>query len=388
MKKISLDSVTNGLIFLYILSIYIFTYREGYNIISNALALLVVLTVWIGIFISGKKIRFNLVLLLQLLFIVFCLFTALYAISPSTVISKVKTLMLIFLVMLTLVNYIDTQEKLKKIIVYFIISGFVSGVCMLLNSDFSSITRYGRELGNQNAVGMNIAISAVFCFYFILSEKKYLYALSYFVMIPCILLTGSRKSLIFLVCSIVLVLYLTNRNSFTKLLKFILILVFVVLIFNYLIFQIPIFYQIIGERIENLFSFISGKGTEEASMNIRYNMTRLGLDFFINRPLYGYGIDNYRFLYGNTYSHNNFIELLVGTGIFGFLLFYLTNIILVRHLLRLSKNRELELICFTLLAIIVSYILLSPSLVYYDSKHFNILLTMASSIGSEKLIHS
>ncbi len=76
--------------------------------------------------------------------------------------------------MISLVNYIDTFEKLRSFLLSFVYSGFITGVYILASSDFSQVTRYGSELGNVNSIGMIIGISSIFCFYFIIEEKKYL----------------------------------------------------------------------------------------------------------------------------------------------------------------------------------------------------------------------
>jgi len=52
-----------------------------------------------------------------------------------------------------------------------------------------------------------------------------------------------------------------------------------------------------------------------------------GIRYFIKSPIWGHGINNYRILNGQdtgiyTYSHNTFIELLVGVGPLGIILFY------------------------------------------------------------------
>lgn len=379
-NRITLNTLISGILFLYILSLYILTYREGYNAISNALAFMVVVSVWIYVLFAKKKITFNKLLLFYVLFIVLCLITSIYAINQTTAVSKTITLTLIFIVMFTLVNYIDSYEKLRRIIFYFVYSGIVSSIYILVTSDFSEITRYGAELGNQNAVGMNIAISSIFCFYIVLSERKYWFTLFLLVMVPCILLTGSRKALILFVLNVIFILYLKNRGDLRNLLKFVLICTCILLVLYYLIFYIPFFKQIIGERVENFFSFLWGESTNEGSMNIRYNMIINGIELFRERPFIGYGIDNYRFLYSGTYSHNNFIELMVGVGIFGIIIYYLAHVFVVKSLLKTSKHTNWNMVCFTFIAIIISYIIISPSLVYYDSKHFSLLLAIGSVI--------
>lgn len=387
MKKVSLNSFINFIMFFYILSLYLLTYRDELFIISNILAFLLVAAIWMNFLLTKRKLVFNKFLFAYLLFIVICSISVFYALDQSIAITKVRTLILIFLVMISLINYIDTFEKLRKFITYFVYSGFIASIYILVNSDFSQLTRYGSELGNVNAIGIIIGISATFCFYIILSEKKYWYTLFLIIMIPTILLTGSRKSLLFICMNIILIVYFRNRKSFKNIFKFIIVTILILIIVYYLIFNIPIFYQIIGERMENMFSFVSGEGTNEGSMNTRAYMIKFGFEMFKNRPLIGYGIDNYRVLFGRntngvgTYAHNNYIELMTDTGIFGVLVYYFTHIIVLKDLFKSSRKAVDKTICYTFIAIIISYIVLSSSLIYYDEKHFSFLLAIASIIS-------
>lgn len=388
MKKISLNSIINFIMFFYILSLYFFTYRKGFTIISNVLAFMLVLAIWMNFLLTKRKLVFNKFLFIYLLFIVICIISAFFALNQSIAITKVRTLILIFLVMVSLANYIDTFEKLRKFINYFIYSGVMASIYILINSDFSQLTRYGSELGNVNAIGIIIGISVTFCFYTILSHKKYLHILFLLIMIPTILLTGSRKALLFIVMNLILIIYFRNRKSFKNIFKFIIVTILILIISYYLIFNIPLFYQIIGKRMEDMFSFVFGEGTNEGSMNIRAYMTKFGFEMFKNRPLIGYGIDNYRVLFGRntggvgTYAHNNYIELMVDTGIFGVLVYYFTHIIVLKDLFKSTRKAMDKTICFTLIAIIISYIILAPSQVYYDDKHFSFLLVISSIVGN------
>src|SRR5690554_1529252 len=97
-KKISLNSVINMIMFFYILSLYLLTYQEGLNNISNALVALFVLLILIKI-IKTKKVLFNRFLMIYFLFIIICIISVFFAINQSAVIAKVRTLVLIFIVM-------------------------------------------------------------------------------------------------------------------------------------------------------------------------------------------------------------------------------------------------------------------------------------------------
>lgn len=141
--------------------------------------------------------------------------------------------------------------------------------------------------------------------------------------------------------------------------------------------------------MENLFSFFTDTGTTEASINIRSQMITFGLEMFKENPIWGYGIDNYKILYGvsyyaEAYSHNNLIELLVGVGIVGAFLYYYSNLVVIKNLYFINKSLNYNTIYYTIFSIIISYLLLGTSLVYYDSKHFSIILALGCIAGKLK----
>jgi O-antigen ligase len=384
MKKITLDNIINAILFFYIISIYLLTYRDGFNFISNILALLLIGTIWVNFLIARKKLVFNKSFITYLLFILICLISVFYAIDLETSLEKVKTLVLIFVLMVSIANYVNTIKKLKKVMSYFVISGFLASAYILLNSDFSEISRFGGDLGNVNSIGMIICISSAFNFYFIIEERKYSYVPMIAVNFVVILLTGSRIALLFFAFSTIILLTFRGKGIKSKF-KNILEILVILLLTIYLIFNIPIFYKIIGIRIENLFSFASGGSANEGSVYIRAHMIEVGLGWFKERPFTGYGIDNFRYLFSavaggdETYSHNNVIELLVGTGLFGTILYYLSYLIVLLNLHKASKiiNKTL---CYSFIAIILSYILMSIGSIYYYDKHISIVLSLGSIV--------
>lgn len=77
----------------------------------------------------------------------------------------------------------------------------------------------------------------------------------------------------------------------------------------YSIFNIPIFYSILGRRLESSFDFYSGGEKNEGSLSMRSYMIKFGLEKFQEKPILGY-------------AHNNYIELLVNIGVIGAVAFY------------------------------------------------------------------
>lgn len=131
-------------------------------------------------------------------------------------------------------------------------------------------------------------------------------------------------------------------------------------------------------------NFVFGEGSTEGSMNTRFMMIQVGWNWFKEHPFIGYGIDNYRILLGQeigtiTYSHNNIIELLVGIGLFGTIIYYLTHIVVIKDLYKCSKVLPKSL-TYSFIAIILGYTFMSVGLVYYDNKHISIILAVASIV--------
>ncbi len=385
MKSKAWTRIIEPVLFLYIFSLYLFTYRTEYNVYSNMIGLFLIGLIWLDIFMGNKGIRFSQYTLMLIGFVVVCLFTYFIALDPALVLSKSITLIQLLLLSFSLINYLDEEQKIKRVILYFIFSGFYASVYILYISNFDVLSRMGGELGNQNEIGMIIAIASIFAFYLIMSEVKIIYVPIFLVMVGVIILTGSRKSILFLLLNIVMIIYLKNKDSFLKRIKAILMIVLLLWIGYYIIFNNPIFYDILGERIENMFDFFTGKGTKEGSITERTTMIAYGIEVWKNKPFLGYGIDNYRELFVDapggryTYSHNNFIEILVGTGLVGMLIYYLGQGSVIWDMMKLKLTENKEILKYTFIGIIVAYFFIGTSLIYYDSKHFIILMSIASA---------
>ena len=92
--------------------------------------------------------------------------------------------------------------------------------------------------------------------------------------------------------------------------------------------NVPVFYEIIGSRMESFFAFLNGDVSHaDGSSKIRSQMIKMGLERWIQSPILGYGFDSFKYYNQSVtghfyYSHNNFVEILYNTGIIGFVLYY------------------------------------------------------------------
>ncbi|WP_186843493.1 O-antigen ligase family protein [Acetobacterium fimetarium] len=357
--------------------------------LSNSLAAILIGLIWLENMKLRKKLVFNNFLFVFLLFIMACMISVFYSIDPGESVAKVQTLVLVYILMVSLINYMDSFEKIYFMMKCFAYSGFVASCYILVNADFTTLVRYGSILGNVNAIGMVVGISSVFCFYFIIKSEKKTMKVWYFLILLTnfivILLTGSRKALLFITMSIIFLLIFQEKGKLRSKLKTVLVCAVIIAVVFYAINNVPVFYDIIGKRMTNMFDFVFGGGTSEGSINVRSGMIFWGWEWFKERPLFGYGIDNYKLLYNSVtsgagmYSHNNIIELLVGTGIVGAVLYYLAAFIVIKDIIKASKLVS-KTLCYSFFVVIVGYMFMSVALVFYYQKHISIMLALGSVI--------
>lgn len=124
----------------------------------------------------------------------------------------------------------------------------------------------------------------------------------------------------------------------------------------------------------------------DGSITGRLWMLERGLELWATSPIIGIGPNNYRFsldadhFYASTigtYSHNNYMEVLVGTGLLGFLLFFGIYVLWLGQLYVLRaavKCREL-VVRYTMVLVVVAFVIVIGVFnVQYDDRLFWILL--------------
>lgn len=145
-----------------------------------------------------------------------------------------------------------------------------------------------------------------------------------------ILYTGSRQGML-LMASMILVAILASSSRMLHR-PSILILPLAIAVLGIVAIALDLFDLSTNRyvlRLFNLVSFFRGEELmiREGSVFERALMVEIGLDLWRERPLVGYGMDSFRHISGfGTYSHNNFIDLLVGGGILALGIFLLAHL--------------------------------------------------------------
>ncbi|GKX31760.1 hypothetical protein SH1V18_42400 [Vallitalea longa] len=333
--------------------------------------------------IKYKKIYYDKSIYIYFLFLVVVCASGIYGIRNDVFVGNIITLICCLVLLIIIPLIINTQQRLDIFMICIILFGFIMSIYSISLTDFNRLmegTYYAsnvllKKIGNRNAVAMLIGFSFNMSVYRLLYKKEYKNIFCLVVMFLAILLTGSRKGVIFCVIPISLNLFIIilNTKKIKKKIRYLIMFVFLFITTYYALFNIDFLYNNIGWRIDSIFKNIFfNEVSLEGSFNVRKTMIKLGLEYFKERPIFGHGIENFRYLYGwqsghETYSHNNYIELLVDNGLVGFLLYYLfyisiiikTNINRIKSKIKNEKDYYVFCISLLLCMLIIDWGLIS-----------------------------
>lgn len=289
-------------------------------------------------------------------------------------------------------NIIREEKDLEALLFIFYLILFVTAITILLSVDFSKlgIVRVGMDMENLNVwnankIGKMNAVLAMISLHYLIKKKKIvsngLYMAGLILGLFLCFNSGSRKGLLYILLFIILFFGFQKsgkKRIFYFAIGIILLLGLYIVVMNYE----PV-YNVLGYRIEQMIRGIMMRGKQEASYSIREKMIELGVTWWIKRPILGYGFGNYSVLYYrtvgvDTYSHCNFIEILVGGGIVGFILYYGIYVIIYR-LFKKNKGRNNDEQKTLFYIILVELILNIANVVYYDwMSHLLIMMSYIS----------
>lgn len=261
-------------------------------------------------------------------FTLLSLMSALWATNPQTSLKVISRLIQSLVITFAMSQNYATRAGLFRCMRMFSWAGAFVAVYALANTPFDEW--FKGFLGwtalslNPNTVGMIFTICLIISLYFALYCNEKRYYLVTVLQLFIIILTSSRKSLLASVAGMVMMglMRIQRRNVVPR----VLMTFGLVIALSYLIMSVPEFYRTIGGRFESMTEYLLGEGGDY-SISLRQRFIENAQDMFFERPILGYGINNFAVQIGRridvwTYAHNNYYEILADLGIVGFTLFY------------------------------------------------------------------
>lgn len=264
----------------------------------------------------------------------YSLISSLWALNGADAISKAFTIFQILFCGAMLYLHYEKKNDIHSLLTavmwagYFVVLYTIIFFGLDYLMDAAEDLRMESEYANSNSIGLAAALACTIQINLFMHKKSRWSAILLIPAIVVIAASQSRKALLFLaigICGVYLVKNMQHKGFIKKLLKIALAAAILILVFSQL-YSLPIF-DGIRIRMDSMLASFTGEGKVDNSTIVRNQMTQLGLEWFLKYPIFGVGIGNPHILAGkylafDTYLHNNFVELLCGGGIVGFLLYY------------------------------------------------------------------
>ena len=329
----------------------------------------------------------------------------LWATNRSFSIDSMKTLVLIFAVNVLLAQLIKNKNDFNVLLFVNFIALIALMVYVLFKADFARWTIGFQKLGsvrlgsetlgenwNSNDLGIKLCIGFTLAFHYILSPINLNLKTIYKVLIKVLLfiiacaflvlslLSGSKKVIIMIVLISCLLAFLRAKKY-----KLLILLVLAIGVFGlvFAVMKIQTLYETIGIRFVKMIEELKGTSTHPDGSSIeRISMIKLGFELFKQKPILGYGLNCFRAFsktvtWMETYSHNNFIEILVSGGIVGFLVYYSVYVYIFVKLFK-PAVKERDNIAILLFTVNFVYFVIGFALVSYAMTLTNVFLLLGA----------
>lgn len=383
-------------VFLFLYIVCSTTFLHGDLVILSSVSLYLFLLIsFFNIFkINQGKLKLNYFISSLILYAVIMVFGMIYTKTEFGIaFSILYDYVTMLIIAICLFNYILTTGKIDCVLFAFVVASL--SMCVYIYSLYgnelfyilrtSEIVRIGDRLSNTNEIGWYAAFGTIISI-FMLAHKN----ISFFWKAVCIVeivlgtivtfLSGSKMALIILVSGAIVIFMISSIQAQTvkRSLKYIIIGILTIFVLNYLLDNVEAFHSI-KERLDVYLGTIGGTNVGDSSEIERAQYIKIGLDVFSDHILFGAGTASSSYYIG-VYSHNNFVEVLMNSGLIGFILFYFPYVRLLWENIRgLHHQKENHYYILTS-ALLFTVLLCNWGVVYYYSRYYQLLLVTTSAI--------
>jgi O-antigen ligase len=266
-------------------------------------------------------------------FILFTLFSAFRATYPLEALTQTLQFVFIFLVQIPVIISVVKSPAMVRWSLIFLLLGtaMVTGWAMIFQEEGFHHRLRSFSSDNSNRLGYPSAYMLPFLLYLLIEScrKRQVFAilmflLSLYSLVWALTASGSRSATVGTLVG--LMTFLIFRKGFEVNIKFLLRIVIMLLLIGlcgYLLYQSDYFPGILRERIERTLNF------DESLVADRTRLATAGWRAFVDSPLIGVGLDNFRYvsthynvpMVTEQVPHNLWIQFLAQIGLIGTLSF-------------------------------------------------------------------
>ena len=317
-------------------------------------------------------------------FLILIFASQIWAVYPDYVLSPVHSNILMeapqmMIVSLFLASRIRKKEDIDLYIKLYLIAVAYMLISIIVRtpiSDYSEGVRIGTVTGLWvNALAKIYIIALAFIYYIIRDFKgfkKFALIVMTGVLILYLFLTGSKNGILMFVAITFLVFFI--NGSFTGKFNAIIVTCLIAAVVLFLMFNVPVLYDIIGYRMEGFLDMIMyGDTSYDSSTETRSQLMGFAWQMFLERPALGWGFSNVagyvadQRYFITTYAHSNYLELLADLGLVGTFVFYIPHVSALLKLIQVNKKSFIKGMALALLIVILvtDYISINITTIYY-----------------------
>ncbi len=340
-----------------------------------------------------KKIRLPFYVMAYVLFLLYNVIMIDFADYKSYAVDHTLSILYVIAINVFLYQYLTKHNIIRRILICFIIFSFLSatyvfaryGLLVFMNSRKT-------DFGSANLLGFYCAVSFTLSFVFCgkyKGLKKYFFVMMAIMSLIFVILSASRKAVIYFSIPIVITYILKSKNPILMLRNIVIGLSILFVIYQ-AIMRISFLYDIVGSRIETMINGFFGEDSD-SSTETRLGLIEAGVQWFKEKPVFGHGLHNFKPINmarrdSIFYAHNNYIEMLVDCGIVGTIIYYIPYLIILKDCAVRLKTKQTDVA--VIFGLMISFLIGEYGMVTYDLAIYHLLILLFYILTKQQSVMS
>lgn len=312
---------TGCALFTYVVALILWGYNPRTTIVTTVLALILAVVFVLELLGGRREFSFPLPLVFFLAFICYSVLQMIWSPGSLTMLATIVQVLVMAVIVTNYVQATGGPGALEYAVYVAIIATFVVNLVGLSETVDG---RTASTLGNPNLYSFLLMTGATLGFRRLLAgaagaklDPRLAGLLILFVglcLYGIVYLAGSRKGILISMAAVfVLAMWWLGRQPVPRRAVLAMLLLLVLAALGYLVYRSPQFSRIVA--LQDL----TGQGiVSDHSLQVRSSLLRDAFRLWFERPITGWGLDQFKVASGwGYYSHDNYVELLAGSGVIG-----------------------------------------------------------------------